>query len=251
MKKIVTLFLLGIFVVTSHAFCEDISPSQLQKAIEEYDVATVKKAISNKVDLNKPLPSGALPIHMAVELGSADLVKTLIAGGAKANRADEKGMTAFDGAIVSGHFHLLPAIFDTGEKFDLEAPRGKLTPLTSAARAGNASAIEFLLSKGAKVDAKSDEFRTPLSYAIESKSLPAVKALLKGKARLNVQDKGGKTPLHEAIIGGQSDIISTLLDGGARQDTRDIEGITPLGLAIKIGDKNIIAILQQKHKGVS
>ncbi len=66
------------------------------------------------------------------------------------------------------------------------------TPLQEAARIGNTSIVEFLISKGAKVNALSKKRETALFYAAEEKHTECEIMLLDNKADVNI---GIITPL--------------------------------------------------------
>lgn len=246
--SVVTAVLINL-VIVSGGVCGD-KGAALQKAIENYDLKAINEEIKKKVDLNSKLPSEKLPLRAAVEGGSLEIVKALISGGAKPTRKDDDGLSAFDAAVATRHFHLLPVLFTTGEQFDTNTLRNGLAPLMVAASAGNASAIELLLKKGAKIDLESSELRTALSYAIEGRHLPAIRALLDGKSDPKKQGRNGATPLHEGVLTGDTDVISMLIAGGAKVAARDAEGVTPLGLAVKTGDAKLVSLLISKGASV-
>ena len=90
------------------------------------------------------------------------------------------------------------------------------TPLICASADGKTEIVEFLLSKGAKVDAK-------LEYYQEYK---------------------GCTALHLAAMHGRTAVVKLLVKAGAKYDLKDAKGKTPLAYAVKYQRKDVMRILQ-------
>ncbi|KAL8720309.1 MAG: hypothetical protein Q9181_007931, partial [Wetmoreana brouardii] len=118
---------------------------------------------------------GVDALHMAIEHGSYDYVKLLIARGADVNA---EGMTSL---------------------------------LFIAAKRGSICIIVYLLSKGAKIEAQNPAGETPLLAAIKNNNPEAVQYLLDQGANVNAQDYPGFTALHHAAVSQSVDILKTLL----------------------------------------
>jgi outer membrane protein assembly factor BamB len=87
----------------------------------------------------------------------------------------------------------------------------------SAARKGDAKAVEALLAKGADVNAKTSYGVTALWLAAYKGHRDVVQQLLRHKADVNVRDGiWGSTPLGMAVDGGHVEIVRLLLQAGAR-----------------------------------
>jgi len=96
------------------------------------------------------------------------------------------------------------------------------SPLASAARNGDVTAIRQLTAHGADPNEASGENGwTPLMHAIHKNQLASVKALLESGASPNVAASGGMTPLMMASGYGYSDIVRALLARGADSHAAD------------------------------
>eukprot|EP01101_Sappina_pedata_P013488 TRINITY_DN9759_c0_g1_i1.p1 TRINITY_DN9759_c0_g1~~TRINITY_DN9759_c0_g1_i1.p1 ORF type:complete len:124 (-),score=62.63 TRINITY_DN9759_c0_g1_i1:128-499(-) len=92
---------------------------------------------------------------------------------------------------------------------EVEASFRKSTPLHSAADFGHTDVIEYLLSKGANINAKDSFGNTPLLCAVYEGHVEATQLLVSKGA--STKDKGpdGKTALEAA----SSDAIRNILNG--------------------------------------
>ena len=95
-------------------------------------------------------------------------------------------------------------------------PDSKSTPLHVAVALSNLGAVEFLIGKGADVNA-SAMGNLPIHIAALRGKAEVVKALLSGKADVNAdQVDTGARPLHFAVIYGDMATILLLLEQGAQ-----------------------------------
>jgi ankyrin repeat protein len=108
-----------------------------------------------------------------------------------------------------------------------------ITPLASAARAGDVAAIRAAAAAGRDLDVV-DPGRnhwTPLLHAVHKGQRAAVEALIAGGADVH-RESHGLSPLTMAVGNGQTDIVRVLLGAGAHPRT---DGIGILALAVRGG----------------
>jgi ankyrin repeat protein len=109
------------------------------------------------------------------------------------------------------------------------------TPMTIAARNGDASRIAALAAKGEDPDGRSDFGLTPLVIASRLGHVEAVRALLRAGAGVNLMDspptRPGWTPLMNAAHKGRIEVVRVLLESGANANARAADGTTALMLA--------------------
>ena len=90
------------------------------------------------------------------------------------------------------------------------------TPLHLAAEEGQTIIAEFLISKGAKVNGKSNNKETPLHLAAEKGHLEMVRLLIKKGADINIKNEKGETPLEIATKTRRKRIAELLKSKGAK-----------------------------------
>ena len=129
--------------------------------------------------LNEVAFQGATPLDLAAEVNSLDAIRELVKGGADPNIATEQGTTSLMLAVGAGTdvqrtrsqeergLALETAKFLVGQGVDVNAV-GQFgwTALHCATYQGLNDVIEFLISKGAKIDAFDKLGQTPLSISL-------------------------------------------------------------------------------------
>lgn len=112
-----------------------------------------------------------------------------------------------------------------------------------ASRDGNVEVARGLISIGANVNFKSNEFGyTPLHEAAVNGNVEIVKLLISNGADVNSIDKHLDTPLHDAVAKGNIDVVRELLISGADINLENINGDTPLDIT---SNKEIRKLLKE------
>ncbi|MGL5254295.1 MAG: ankyrin repeat domain-containing protein, partial [Brevinema sp.] len=102
------------------------------------------------------------------------------------------------------------------------------TPLHGAAINGQKEIVEYLVGKGADVNAKNQNGDTPLHEAASRGYKEIVEYLVGKGADVNAKNDYGRTPLHGAAINGQKEIVEYLVGKGADVNAKNQNGDTPL-----------------------
>ena len=222
-------------------------------AIEDHDVDAVKALLQSGLSTETPIDYGEhqiTPLVKAAWDGDEEIVKTLIAAGAKVNaKATDTGETALINAVSNKNKAIAEMLLAAGadvsikNRFDfnalniavaannqelaallldhganVETDTSTLTPLMFAASAGNVDMIRFLVKRGAKVNrGAKDGGQTALLSAIYAGKPDAVQALVELKADVNAKTKDGDTPLKAAMKGDQDDVVKILKAAGAKK----------------------------------
>jgi ankyrin repeat protein len=168
-------------------------------------------------------------------------------------------------AAKAGDLAKIKALLE--ENPELVASKDKFgdTPLHKAAGENHKDAAEFLLAKGADVNARNNSDNTPLHYAAIGAHKEVVELLLAHKADVNARNKDGITPLHGAAViyylgvldlppaqihswvvetrYNHLEVVKLLLAKGADINAKANHGDTPLHAAVQNDYKDMVILL--------
>ncbi|KAK7185141.1 hypothetical protein DPSP01_000745 [Paraphaeosphaeria sporulosa] len=135
-------------------------------------------------------------------------------------------------AIKNGHVDAAKYLIES-EHFEEYKDVDKATLLHWAARYGQASVVEKLVSKGMSLNDKDIEGRTALDYALDSNDEDTINLLLKGGKQINRQDTVNIQTLHFSARTGDISMIKQLHGKGSSLEARDGKGQTVIFHAVK------------------
>lgn len=116
--------------------------------------------------------------------------------------------------------------------------------LLDASQAGHTTRMRELLASGADVNTTTPEGITPLHVAALNNKLSAVELLLTNGAKIDAQDtQYGATPLHLVAHLGHKKVAELLLKHGASLGLKDKNGRTPIDSAKGNGQRHLLDIL--------
>ncbi|XP_043469121.1 poly [ADP-ribose] polymerase tankyrase isoform X1 [Leptopilina heterotoma] len=191
------------------------------------------------------------PLHEAAAKGKCEIVRLLLRHGADATKKNRDGATPLDlvregdqdvADLLRGNSALLDAAkkgnlarvqrLVTPDNINCRDAQGRnSTPLHLAAGYNNLDVAEFLLERGADVNAQDKGGLIPLHNASSYGHLDIAALLIKYNTVVNATDKWGFTPLHEAAQKGRTQLCALLLAHGADTFLKNQEGQTPVDLA--------------------
>ena len=106
--------------------------------------------------------------------------------------------------------------------------------LHSASYIGYLPIVQYLIEKGANIEAKDENQWTPLHIACFKGFLPIVQYLIEKGANIEAKDRDQNTPLHIASSYGKTDVVKYLVSKGANKKAKNKDGLfgkTPRDIA--------------------
>ena len=183
------------------------------------------------------VPDGqkAAALYRANELGSSDLVRGLLRGGADAALARRDGLTPLEHALQYGSESVVTAYLEDGYA---------LSP-AAAARLGWVEQLDALLEEGAAPSEASADGRLPVQHAIENDRIDALRVLLDHGAGVDaaLPTWDQRSPLHEAAARPDPMGLALLLERGAAPNPLDRVGRSPLYRAVAQGREEAARLL--------
>ena len=155
------------------------------------------------------------------------------------NATGEGGMTPISQAAGAGWLRVVGFLLDHGAALDSSA-------LFQATQWGNKAMVEFLIARGADINATDGTGGTALHSAAEKGYLSVAETLIQHGANLewrNARINQGQTPLHRAAIYGRTAVVALLVAKGADLNARDASGVTALGRAVLSGQSGVMDTL--------
>lgn len=152
----------------------------------------------------------------------------------------------FDLAARQGDVGGLREAIAAGVDVNFPYPPDGETALMRSTMGNFPVAVEYLLSVGAEVDARSRSGDTALCYASWKSSLDAARVLLATGADPNARTVQGSTPLHLAgMYGGTAEVAALLLEHGALLEAESLDGdfVTPLQAACRGNNLPVVRVL--------
>ncbi|XP_046385397.1 poly [ADP-ribose] polymerase tankyrase [Ischnura elegans] len=188
------------------------------------------------------------PLHEAAAKGKYEIVRLLLKHGADASKKNRDGATPLDlvrGGNSSGGGSRGEGSGggSTGDQDVADLLRGNAA-LLDAAKKGNLARVQRLVTAD-NINCRDAQGRnsTPLHLAAGYNNLEVAEFLLERGADVNAQDKGGLIPLHNASSYGHLDIAALLIKFSTVVNATDKWGFTPLHEAAQKGRTQLCALL--------
>ncbi|KAJ1529125.1 hypothetical protein HK096_009136, partial [Nowakowskiella sp. JEL0078] len=159
------------------------------------------------------------------------LIRLLISKGAAINSVDSEGNTPVYYAASNGRWDTVKILIEHGA--DPNLSRTGYTCLHEAAKNGNNTMVEYLISEGhADVNKLSDDGVAAIKLASENDHWDCVKSLLENRANPKIIGSDGRTALHDAVKQDKIEIAKLLISRYADVNCTDDLGQTPLFYSI-------------------
>lgn len=139
--------------------------------------------------------------------------------------------------------------FDENVRFKNETGH---TNLHITASQGDLKAVKALVSKGADVQARTNDSWTPLHFAAAQGHAKIVQFLLHNNASINAKTWNRETPLHLASANDRSRVVKILLENGADVNAEmSPDCMTPLYVASRAGHSEVVELLVEYDASLS
>lgn len=184
--------------------------------------------------------NNATALMFASSAADADMVKLLLAKGAKLDTRDKKGDPAINWAVYSGRPAIAQVLLDAGADTSLT---GHGNAMQIALRRGHEGTLAVLVAKAGAPERGSGEIA--LEAAVLADDPLAVKALMEHGDANKARDWAGRPVLHAAARVNAVKAMQALMDGGAKVDMRDAVGQTALMVAARDGSAEAARLLVQ------
>ena len=175
----------------------------------------------------------------AAQKGEIENIRALIKNSANVNARTEFGETPLHLAQTR---EIAEFLISKGANIHAKDDEFGMTPLFNAPK----EIFELLISKGADVNARSKKGLTPLAWSAYGDDLDRIKLLISKGADVNAGDEYLKTPLHIAANWNKLEIATLLISKGANVNARDGSGWTPLHWASFEGGPEVVQLLITK-----
>jgi ankyrin repeat protein len=196
----------------------------LHTAARNGDAKTALLLLKAGANASAASPEGETVLMAAAKTGNVELINALLKGGKNAaNKADPnykegwKGQTALMWAAAEGHADAVTALVAGGARVDEASTDISLPAVDTDRRIGGF--VYSTIPKGKL---------TALHFAARAGQLEAVRALIKAHANLDVVDSDGTNALVIATMNGHPDIALELMNAGADPKVADKYGRTVL-----------------------
>jgi ankyrin repeat protein len=187
---------------------DNVATRQLLQAASDGDLAELKKILERGVDLNLTDYDDRTVLHLAVCENHIEMVKFLVVEiKMNVNCFDRFRMTPLQDALTYGNFEICKILRDNGATI---CDSQIASEVCEAAAVGDLKTLMRLDSTGVDLNIGDYDGRTALHLAACEGNLAVVEYLVSRGVRINPTDRWNGTPLSDAIRGNHEDIVSFL-----------------------------------------
>lgn len=166
----------------------------MEAAIIRRDTSTVIDLLKRGMDVNTVNPQGETLLIQAVREDIPDLVDGLLKRQPRLDFRNRNGETAISIAAYLGKLEYVQRLAEAGARLDFPG----WPPLAYAAFNNHPQVVEYLIKKGANINARTETGATALFLASRYGHIEVVKLLLKHHADPSIADQHHETALDAA-----------------------------------------------------
>lgn len=183
-------------------------------------------------------------------------VQRLLQQGANPNARNEQGAPALAVAAGRRNAEIVKELLSKGADVqalteNLSENLNKVPVVWHAAARGSAETLRLLLQAGASPNAATGNGITPLMAAANLGNTDTIPVLIAAKVDLEARDLKDRTALMWAADGGQYEAARLLLDAGAAVDALGEQKAPPLMYAAQGGYDDVVALLVERGADLS
>ena len=206
--------IIASLVLAHNALGQD-ALSAVLEGLEKHDVTAVRTLIQRGVSPDSADRQGNTLLQIAARSGDLEMVRVLLQAKAKSELRNALGETALMLAAVGGHLEVVRELVQAGSL--VNATDGSWGPLHYAAWRGHLNVCQFLLERGADIDARGVNGITPVMMAVRSGDFETVRYLVWEVANLDLESVDGSTALSWAQRFDLKEIAAHLKAAGAKR----------------------------------
>ena len=200
----------------------------------------VMTSLEGNVRTPKVVQKQSGDVFKAAAMGNLSLLESLLKSN-DVNNISSSQETLLHIAAQHGQISIIEFLISKGARLDTKDGQG-CTALHRAAKKGHTSTVQVLMRAGADIYAMDKKGKMPLHLAARNKHLSSVKAVVDEEIR---HFKHHKTFLHMAAAEDNANLAQILLQSGAAVDARDNQKKTALFYAIShSSDKTARVLLE-------
>ena len=205
MKMIALLFALLLPSLAAAGVYED-----MEEALISGDTPWAIQLINRGMDVNSVDVLGNTLLMQTVQRSNMDFFDYLLKRRARINTRNRNGETALSLAAYKGKLPFVKRLVEAGADVNLYG----WPPLIYASFNGHAAVVDYLLKKGAEVNATTANGSTALLFAARFGHLEVVELLLQNNADPNIANERGATAIDWALKTENTDIADLLRKAG-------------------------------------
>lgn len=225
----------------------------LHQAVRLGDFEYVREIIKAAPgSVNAKTLSGGTPLMAATMAKDLDMIKLLLEAGADPLAEDNDYRTAISLGVSIKFKEGIDLLLEHGADINMVTQTfSGDSMLHQAIPSAEAEMIDFLISRGAAIDAVNKSGMTPLHVAVENNRLDVVRLLVNKGASIENKNQDAFSPLHLAVEKGFLDIAVFFLDQGADIKTKDRRRFTPLHSAVMLGNAEMVKLLIERSADIA
>ena len=161
-----------------------------------------------------------------------------------------KGLTPLHIACLNDRSLVVQYLIEKGANIEAKDPND-CRPLHYAANFGLFHLVNSLIGKGADIEAKNSDNETPLYLACQNGFILIVTFLVEKGANIEAKCFNGSTPLHIACERGHLTVVRYLVLKGVDIEAKYEHNQTPLHIACREGHLPIVKLLIEKGANIN